>query len=177
MPAPIAPLYIDIPGKGTARVYFEIFGDQFDVDISNVYEQLDWKPLGATAFESIDESGHYAMLGGQIDSAPKYIENILKASGVTNYPRIASDGSPTAGAALVRWFLDKPKAEVDAMLSKWRVEKLLPAIAAWATKILAPYLSDVSAPAGAYSNVAEALNGVWVGARVTIVDGQVRIGT
>lgn len=166
MAVPISPLYIDIPGKGTARVYFQVFGNQFD-EISNVYEEIDYKPIGNTAFDTIDEADHATMLGGVIDSAPAYIRNILLASGVT--------GFPAGDRALVEWFLAKPKHEVDGIMAKWKVEKLFPAIAAWATKILASALGTVSTPTGTYRNVEEALNSVWASARVSIVNGEIKI--
>lgn len=166
MPAPLAPLYIDVPGIGTARVWWRIVGDQFDENFSNLYEECDWRAAGETVWENIDEANSAALVGEMAQPVPKIIGEILSLSG---YPVGASPRTT------VESFLGRSRAEIDAMVLKWAREKVWPRMGAWLKAILGQRLGSASSPVAGYANVEEALNAVWASARVTLVDGNATV--
>ena len=171
MAVPLRPLYIDIPGAGTARVYIDIIGDQFS-EASRIWPQVDFKTAGTTEFTATDELQVIINRGG-FANVPQFIERALKYSGVA-YPVIEWTNT-TSIRQFIEWFLAKPKTEVDAMLAKWAKESLLPWLAGIVTEMLAPVLGSLSTPVGVYQNVFDALNAQLDGARVTIANGAVSL--
>lgn len=171
MAVPLRPLYIDIPGAGTARVYLDIIGDQFS-EASRVWPQVDFKSAGQSDFTATDETQVIVNRGG-FASVPVFVERALKHAGVT-YPRIEWTDTGSI-RAFIDWLLAKPKAEVDSMLAKWVKEALLPWLAVVVTDMLAPVLGNLSTPVGTYQNVFDALNAQLDGTKATIANGTVTL--
>ncbi len=165
MPAPSAPLYIDAPGVGTARVWFRIVGDQYESFTANVYEELDWKGAGEIVFSDIDESKEASIIGPMWQTPIALIREILTLSAV---PQSSLDDR-----AMIDWFLSRPKAEADVWLLKWAKDKIFPVVGTWASKVLGGRLGSTSTQSGGYYNVEEALNSIWSKARVSITNGQI----
>lgn len=148
-------LFIDVPGKGTALLWFHIMGDQY-TDFSLMYPRVAWKGMTGD-FSVVDYAPNDGNLLFTYMAPFQFVRGMAQASGIDVSKWSLDSGSVAPGnlgpREIIDFLLTKPRAEADTVFIKWWQTVGAPKISAFLTKVLGDKIGGASTPVGGYQNL------------------------